>query len=92
MYNLEPCREGHRRPYAWQVEVAACKLVMAANKMICKELGAGARCRLRKAAANQITALQYISEAVEVMSSERATTKMRTVLDTPALAGGATDD
>ena len=53
---------------------------------MCKELGAGARCRQRKAAANQITALQYISEAVGVNSFERATTELRTDLDTPALA------
>ena len=37
---------------------------------MCKELGAGARCRLRKAAANQFTALRYISEAVGVKSFE----------------------
>ena len=36
---------------------------------MCKELGAGARCRLRKAAAIQITALRYISEAVGVKRS-----------------------
>ena len=59
---------------------------MAASKLMCKELGAGARCRLRKAAANQITALQHISEAVLVKSFERATTELRTDLDTPALA------
>ena len=53
---------------------------------MCKEHGAGARCRLRKAAANQITALRYISEAVGVRSFERATTELRTDLDTPALA------
>ena len=72
--------------YAWQVEVAAGKLVMAASKLMCKELGAGARCQLRKAAANQITALRYISEAVGVKSFERATTELRADLDTPALA------
>ena len=43
---------------------------MAASKLMCKELGVGARCRLRKAAANQITALRYISEAVWVKSFE----------------------
>ena len=53
---------------------------------MCKELGAGARCQLRKAAANHITALQYISEAVGVKGVERATTEWRTDLDTPALA------
>ena len=53
---------------------------------MCKEHGAGARCRLRKAAANQITALRCISEAVGVRSFERATTELRTDLDTPALA------
>ena len=72
--------------YARQVEVAAGKLVMAARKLMCKELGAGARCRHRKAAANQITALRYISEAVGVKSFERATTELRKDLDTPALA------
>ena len=72
--------------YAWQVEVAAGKLVMAASKLMCKDLGAGARCRLRKAAANQIAALRCISEAVGVTSFERATTELRTDLDTPALA------
>ena len=72
--------------YAWQVEVAAGKLVMAASKLMCKEHGAGARCRMRKAAANQITALRCISEAVGVRSFERATTELRTDLDTPALA------
>ena len=50
---------------------------MTASKLMCKELGAGARCRLRKAAANQITALRYISEAVGVKSFERATTELR---------------
>ena len=50
---------------------------------MCKELGAGARCRLRKAAAKQITALRYICEAVGV---KRATTELRADLDTPALA------
>ena len=44
--------------YAWQVEVAAGKLVMAASKLACKELGAGARCRLRKGTANPITAVR----------------------------------
>ena len=53
---------------------------------MCKELGACARCRLRKAAANQVTALRYISEAVGVKSFERATTELRADLDTPALA------
>ena len=72
--------------YAWQVEVAAGKLVMAANKLMCKELGAGARCRPRKAVANQITALRYISEAVGVKSFERATTELRVDLNTPAPA------
>ena len=72
--------------FAWQVEVAAAKLVMAASKVMCKELGAGARCRLRKAAANQITALRYISEAVGVKSFERAMMELRAELDTPALA------
>ena len=38
------------------------------------------------AAANQITALRYISEAVGVKSFERATTELGTDLDTPALA------
>ena len=33
--------------YAWQVEVAAGELVMAANRVMGKGLGAGARCRLR---------------------------------------------
>ena len=75
---------------SWQVEVAAGKLVMAASKLMCKELCAGARCRLREAAANQITAVRYISEAVGVKSFERATTELRTDLDTPAL--GADDD
>ena len=65
--------------YAWQVEVAA-------SKLMCKELGPGARCRLRRAAADQITALRYISEAVGVKSFERATTELRADLDTPALA------
>ena len=72
--------------YAWQVEVASGKLVIAASKLMCKELGPGARCRLRRAAADQITALRYISEAVGVKSFERATTEMRADLDTPALA------
>ena len=73
--------------YAWQVEVAAGKLVIAASKLMCKELGPGARCRLRRAAADQITALRYISEAVRVKSFERSTTELRADLDTPALAG-----
>ena len=71
---------------AWQVEVAVGKLVMAASKLMCEELGAGARCRLRKAAANQIAALRCISEAVGVKSFERVTTELRADLDTPALA------
>ena len=71
--------------YACQVEVAG-KLVLAASKLVCKELGAGVRCRLRKAAANQITALRCISEVVGVKSFERATTELRTDLHTPALA------
>ena len=54
--------------------------------MAAEELRAGARCRLRKAAANQITVLRYISEAVGVKSFERATTELRADLDTPALA------
>ena len=62
MYNLEPCLRRSPSSCAWQVEVGAGKLVMAASKLMCKELGAGARCRMRKAAANQITALLYISE------------------------------
>ena len=48
--------------------------------------GAGARCRLRKVAGNQIIALRYISEAVGVKSFERATKELRADLDTPALA------
>ena len=59
---------------------------MAANKLMCKELGAGARCRLRKAAANQITALRCISEAVGVKIFEKATTELRADLNTLALA------
>ena len=75
--------------YAWQVEVAAGKLVMAASKLICKELGVGARCQLRKAAANQITALRCVSEAVGVKSFERASTELRGGLghDTSACRG-----
>ena len=53
---------------------------------MCKGLGGGARCRLRKEAANQITALRYIPEAVWVKSFERATTELRADLDTPAHA------
>ena len=53
---------------------------------MCKELGAGAGCRLRKAAANQTTALRYISEAVGVKSFERVRTELRADLGTPALA------
>ena len=83
MSNLEPCREDHRR---WQVEVAAEKLVVAASKLMCKEFGAGARCRLRKAAANQITALRYISEAVGVKRFQNATTELKADVDTRALA------
>ena len=41
--------------------------------------------QLRKAAANQITALRHISEAVGVKSFERATTELRADLNTPAL-------
>ena len=52
-----------------------------------KELGLGARCRLRRAAADQVTALRHISEAVGVKSLEKATTELRADLDTPALAG-----
>ena len=47
---------------------------------------AGARCRLHKAAANQITAVRNILEAVGVKSFGRATTELRADLDTPALA------
>ena len=43
-------------------------------------------CRLRKAAANQITALRYISEVVGVKIFEKATTELRADLNTPALA------
>ena len=43
---------------------------MVVSKLMCEELGAGARCRLRMAQANQITALRHISEAVEVKSFE----------------------
>ena len=71
---------------AWQIEIAAGKLVMAARKLMCKELGAGARCWRCKAAANQITALQYIYETVGVTSLERAATELRADLDTPAHA------
>ena len=62
------------------------KLVMTASKLMCKELGAGARCGLRTAAANQITALRYISEAVGEKSFETATTELKADLDMPALA------
>ena len=88
----QPCGQpggGQRRSpsgYAWQVEVVAGKLVIAANRLMGKELDGGARCRLRKATANQITALRYISEAVGVKSFEKATTKLWEDLDTPALA------
>ena len=88
-----PCAQPRALPrrspsgYAWQVEVAAGKLVIAASKLMCKELGLGARCRLRRAAADQVTALRFISEAVGVKSSEKATTELRADLDTPALAG-----
>ena len=86
--NTQPRALQRRSPSesAWQVEVAAGKLVMAASKLMCKELGAGARCWLRKVAANQITALRYTSEAVGVMSFETATTEQRADLDRPALA------
>ena len=86
--HVQPRALPRRSPssYAWQVEVAAGKLVMSANKLMCKELGAGARCRLRKAAANQITALRYVSESVGAKSFERATRELRAELDTPALA------
>ena len=66
--------------------VAAGMLVIAASKLMCKELGAGARCRLRTATANQIAALRCISEPVGVKSFERATTELIADLDTPALA------
>ena len=73
--------------YAWQVELAVgTPLVMVASKLMCKELGAGARCRLRKAAANQITALRYTSEPVGVKSFEGATAELRADLGKPALA------
>ena len=80
---------GQRRSpsdYAWQDEVAAGKLVVAANRRMGKEVDGGARCRLRKATANQITALRYISEAVGVKSVEKVTTKLREDLGTPSLA------
>ena len=60
--------------------------MIAASKLMCKELGLGARCRLRRTAADQVTALRYISEAVGVKSSEKATTELRADLDTRALA------
>ena len=72
--------------HAWQVEVAAGKLVMAASKLMCKELGVLARdadCARRQ---QTRSLLCDTSEAVGVKSSERATTEQRTELDTPALA------
>ena len=59
--------------YAWQVEVATGKLVTAASKPMCKEHGAGARCRLRKAAANQITALRYIGKPKNTQENKNTT-------------------
>ena len=59
---------------------------MTTSKLMCRELDANACCLLRETTANQITTLCCISEAFRMKSFERATTELRTDLDTPTLA------
>ena len=72
MNNLEPCREGHRRP------------VRGRSRLQRVAGGGGELADVQGAwcwRAMQTTALRYISEAVGVKSFERATTELRALAE-----------